>query len=231
MGYLERMEELLLTNTKDTTKESYKTGYLKSTENFYNQEIRSLNMEKELKISAHDALKAYKNADNYGKKILEDLFGKDFYKIDIKERVKCLEGAVAVLGMNNQTVKDYYAIARKTSSKNIIAFTKLRVIAEALNEGWKPNFNDDELRYYPWFHVYTKEEYEELNEDEKKEFSVVGRSFNGSNTSGSLLFACADYASSNSFSFYGSRIAFKTKELAKYCGKQFIDIWKDFLFG
>ena len=96
-------------------------------------------MEKELKISADNALKAYKNADNYGKRILEELFGKEFYKIDVKERVKCFEGAVTLLGMDNQTVKDYYSIARKTSAKDIIAFAKLRVIAEALNEEWKPN--------------------------------------------------------------------------------------------
>ena len=139
MGYLERMEELLLTNPIATPKESCKQGYLKSTEIFVNQEIRNLNMEKELKISADDALKAYKNADNYGKKILEDLFGKEFYKIDIKERIKCFEGAITALGMENQAVKDYYAIARKTSAKDIVAFTKLRVIAEALNEEWKPN--------------------------------------------------------------------------------------------
>ena len=188
-------------------------------------------MEKELKINADNALKAYKNADKYSKKILEDLFGKEFYKIDVKERVKCFEGAITALGMENEEVKDYYAIARKTSAKDIVALAKLRVIAEALNEGWKPKFDDDEFRYYPWFHIYSKEEYEELDEDVKKEFSVVGSSYNDTNTSDNLLFACADYASSNSFSFYGSRIAFKTRELAKYCGKQFIDIWKDYLFG
>lgn len=29
----------------------------------------------------------------------------------------------------------------------------------------------------------------------------------------------------------GSRLAFKTRELAEYCGKQFMDIWCDYLFG
>ena len=44
MGYLKPMEELLLTNPKVSPEEIYKTECLKSTENFYNQEIRNINM-------------------------------------------------------------------------------------------------------------------------------------------------------------------------------------------
>ena len=187
-------------------------------------------MESQFKIT-EKVIEAYEKANDYGKEILEGIFGKEAFVTDIKDKVKTWLDAVEMLGYNNKTVKDYLDIADKTCAKDIIALARLRVIAEALNEGWKPKFDDDEFRYYPWFHIYTKEEYEELDEDVKKEFSVVGCSYNDTNTSGNLLFACADYASSNSFSFYGSRIAFKTRELAKYCGKQFIGIWKDYLFG
>lgn len=225
MGYLERMEELLLTNTKDTTKESYKTGYLKSTENFYNQEIRNLNMEKELKINANDALKAYKNADDYGKKILEDLFGKEFYKIDIKERVKCLEGAITALGMDNQAVNDYYAIARKTSAKDIVAFAKLRVIAEALNEEWKPNSDIYTGNYYTSFILYTEEEYNELDAKKKFDCLVICR------TNKENIYAEVDSKLAVSYVDIDNKISFKSRELARYCGRQFFDIWKDYLFG
>lgn len=189
----------------------------------------SLKMEKELKISADDALKAYKNADNYGKKILEELFGKEFYKIDIKERVKCLEGAVTLLGMDNQAVKDYYAIARKTSAKDSIAFAKLKVIAEALNEGWKPKYNDNEYRYYPCFYIFTKKEYKEQQEDVKKECWEVEQI--DYNENGNLLYMFVDVASTHSRTHSVSSLALKSRELAKYFGKQFIEIWKDFLFG
>ena len=225
MGYLERMEELLLTNPKVTQEECYKEEYLKSTENCFNQDIRSKNMGKELKISADDALKAYKNADNYGKKILEDLFGKEFYKIDVKERVKCLEGAVTLLGMDNQTVKDYYSIARKTSAKDIIAFAKLRVIAEALNEGWKPNTDVWNDNYYASFILYTKEEYEDLEEKKKLECIEICRSDKES------IYAEADSKLSVSYVDIDNKISFKSRELARYCGRQFFDIWKDYLFG
>lgn len=182
-------------------------------------------MEKELKISADDALKAYKNADNYGKKILEDLFGKEFYKIDIKERVKCLEGAITALGMENQAVKDYYAIAKKTSAKDIIAFTKLRVIAEALNEEWKPNSDIWMGKYYTSFILYTKEEFEELEEKKKLECLEICRSDKES------IYAEADSKLAVSYVDSDNKISFKSRELARYCGKQFFDIWKDFLFG
>ena len=185
---------------------------------------------KELKISADNALEAYNNTDVNGKRLLENLFGKDMFQPqDIKERVKTFDDAVAILGNDNQAVIDYYAIADKTCTEDILAFVKLRVIAEALNEGWKPKFDGDECRYYPWFYIYTKEEYEKLDEDEKKEYRVVGRSLSNSFAHGGVAYAFASYASS--YSYYGSRLAFNTRELAEYCGKQFIDIWEDFLFA
>ena len=149
----------------------------------------------------------------------------------VTERIKTFEDAVDILGDEHQAVFDYYAVADSLCSKDILAFAKLRVIAVALNEGWKPTFDEDEVRHYPWFYIYTKKEYDELDEDEKKECRVVGRSSNNSDTNGVLVYALAYYASSDSYSYYGSRLAFKTRELAEYCGKQFIDIWADFLFA
>lgn len=150
---------------------------------------------------------------------------------DIKERVKTFEDAVMILGNDNQAVIDYLAISETDCSNDILAFAKLRVIAAALNEGWEPTFDSDECRYYPWFYIYTKEKYEELVKDEETLCRVPLRSNGNAVAFGGLVFACAHYAGSNSFSVRGVRLAFKTKELAEYCGKQFIDIWADFLFA
>ena len=188
-------------------------------------------MDKELKISAENALAAYNNTDANGRELLEHLFGKEIFAQDIKDKVKTFDDAVAILGNDNQAIIDYYAIADKTCTEDILAFAKLRVIAEALNEGWKPKFDGDECRYYPWFYIYTKKEYEELDEDEKKECRVVGRSYSSANASGGVVYASANSASSISYAYYGSLLALKTRELAEYCGKQFIDIWADFLFA
>ena len=187
-------------------------------------------MENVLKVNAK-VIEAYEKANDYGKEILEGIFGKKAFSNDIKDKVKNWLDAVEILGIDNKSVKDYLDVSDKTCAKDIIAFARLKVIAEALNEGWIQKFDDEEYRYYPLFKIYTKEEYEELDEDEKKELRVVGNSSHISNASDVIAFAYADRATSCSSPFYGSRLEFKTRELAEYCGKQFIDIWKDYLFG
>ena len=192
-------------------------------------------MDKELKISAENALAAYNNTDANGRELLEHLFGKEIFAQDIKDKVKTFEDAVAILGDEHPLVAQFRVIESsfKEADNNLhlFAYARLVIIAEALNEGWKPKFDGDECRYYPWFYIYTKKEYEELDEDEKKECRVVGRSFSNANAHGGVVCANAYFASSISFAYSGSRLAFKTRELAEYCGKQFIDIWEKFLFA
>ena len=190
-------------------------------------------MNKELKISADDALAAYNNTDANGRELLEHLFGEDIFKPkDIRDRIKTFDDAFHALGEKHELVKDYKnLIVCYYIPKDIIAFAKLRIIAEALNEGWKPTFKDGERRYYPWFYIYTKKEYEELDEDEKKECRVVYRSFSSASASGGVVYASVGGASSYSDAGYGSRLSFKTREIAEYFGKQFIDIWAEFLFA
>lgn len=192
-------------------------------------------MDKELKISAENALAAYNNTDANGRELLEHLFGKEIFAQDIKDKVKTFEDAVSILGDEHPLVAQFRVIESsfKEADNNLhlFAYARLVIIAEALNEGWKPKFDGDECRYYPWFYIYTKKEYEELDEDEKKDCRVVGRSGSNAYASGGVVYAYAVYASSFSHSNLGSRLAFKTRELAEYCGKQFIDIWEKFLFA
>lgn len=189
-------------------------------------------MDNQINIQKENVLNAYKNGNQDQKTLLENLFGKDIFQPkDIKERVKTFQDAINILGNENQAVFDYYAIADTTCSRDLLAFAELRVIAEALNEGWEPTLDKDERRYYPWFYLYTQKENEELDEDEKKEYRVPLRSGSNAVASGGLVCAYAAYAGSNSSAGNGVRLVFKARELAEYCGKQFIDIWADFLIG
>lgn len=192
-------------------------------------------MDKELKISAENALAAYNNTDANGRELLEHLFGKEIFAQDIKDKVKTFEDAVAFLGDEHPLVAQFRVIESsfKEAENNLhlFAYARLVIIAEALNEGWNPKFDGDECRYYPWFYIFSKREYEELDEDEKKECRVVGRSHYNASAYGGVVCAHAGHASSGAVSSFGSRLAFKTRELAEYCGKQFIDIWERFLFA
>ena len=186
-------------------------------------------MEEKISIQKENVLNAYKHATKEQKALLENMFGKDVFKPkNIMERVKTFEDACEVLCEDHSYVQEYRGVANINFdfTQDLIAYLKLRIICAALNDGWKPTFSDGECRYYLWFYTYTKEKYEELDEDEKKAYRVVGRSRYNS-------YAYAVRASSYSVSYTGhaSRLAFKTRELAEYCGKQFIDIWADYLFA
>lgn len=147
---------------------------------------------------------------------------------DIKERIKTFEDALAVLGEQNRFVQEWEeADETDFTTPDIIAYLKLRIIVAALNEGWTPQFTDDEYRWYTWFRIYTKQELDDMSEEDRSR--VVGRSNGYSNAVGGLVYANANFASSHSHSYYGSRLAFKTEELADYAGKQFIEIWADFI--
>ena len=154
----------------------------------------------------------------------------------VTERIKTFEDACNELGEENVLVQAYRAAEFNTSGNqkdvsDVIAYLKLRIIAAALNEGWEPTFDSDECRYYPWFYIYTQKEYEELDEDEKKSCRVPLRLNSHASAYGGLVFTNAIHAGSNSCAHIGVRLAFKTKELAEYCSKQFIDEWADFLFA
>ena len=186
-------------------------------------------MDKELKISAENALAAYNNTDAHGRELLEHLFGKEIFAQDIKDRVKTFTDALRVLGTPEELISDDFFKEQEKLGEDVVAMLKLRVIAEALNEGWKPKFEEGEYRYYPWFYLYTKEEYDELDDEQKGR--CVLRSGVSSDTGGGVACVYAVLDSSYSYSNLGSRLAFKTRELAEYCGKQFIDIWEKFLFA
>lgn len=190
-------------------------------------------MNNQVTINKDNILEAYYHASEEQKELLMGLFGEDIFKPkDIKDRIKTFDDAFHELGDKHELVKDYKnLIVCDCFPKDIIAYAKLRIIAEALNEGWKPKFDGNECRYYPWFYIYTKKEYEELDEYEKKECRVVGRSNSNAVAGGGVVFVGVGGASSYSDAGYGSRLSFKTREIAEYFGKQFIDIWAEFLFA
>lgn len=188
-------------------------------------------MDSEIKIQKENILKAYNNATEENKKMLEALFGKETFKpADIRERIKTFEDACNALGSDSQEVCDYhYLVDSKCASDDILAFSKIRIIVKALNEGWKPTFSEDEYRFYPWYYLYTKEEYENLSKEEKKKNCKKIDSIDGANCG--LAFAYSSHAWSRSDSSLSARLAFRTRELAEYAAVQFIEIYEKFMFA
>ena len=145
---------------------------------------------------------------------------------EVRERIKTFEDACREIGIDAEAWnRDKISLGLEP---DVLAFLKLRIIVKALNEGWEPRFTEDECRYYPWFILYTGEEYNKLDEEEKSR--VVYRSHNYANALGGVSYAGASNVSSYASASIGVRLAFKTSELAAYCGRQFLDIWADFVF-
>lgn len=154
---------------------------------------------KTLQISEQKARELYKSGSCELKYILEESFGKDFFSQKITDRVKTYEDACHEL---STSPLDENKLMELGLTKHDIAYQKLATIVKALNEGWVPDVCDDRVyRWYPWFVT------------------------NGSPSSFAFYAsACVD---AFAFAGSGSRLKFRTRELAEYAAKQFIDIWKD----
>ena len=150
---------------------------------------------------------------------------------DVRVRIKTFEDACAELGENHQYVRAYREWMRISYAEceDITAYIKLRIITAALNEGWEPQFTVGEYRYWPWFWLYTQEEVDAMTEAERSELlSVGGYAYYGALCG--LSCAYSNYAFSRSGAAFAARLAFKSHELAKYAGRQFIELWSDFSF-
>ena len=158
---------------------------------------------------------------------MKKVFGEDVFKpADIRDRIKTFEDAKRELGNDHPLVKEWNL--GDNLSADLEAYLKLRIIVAALNEGWKPKFTTDEWRYFPYFYLVTNDEIEKMDDDERSR--VVLRSLYNASASGGIVFAYAVSDSSNAHTSYGSRLAFKNRDLAIYAGQQFIDIYAEYCF-
>ena len=191
---------------------------------------------KTIEISRERVLGTYAAARELGHMdavlAMEQLFGKDTFRPeDVRERIKTFEDACEELGEEHPFVKAYrqWMDAQRIGNEyGVTAYLKLCIVCAALNEGWKPKYYDGETRYFPWFWLYTEEEIDEMSEDNRTELKM--KSTDGYQTE-YVGFACAASlnAPSHSISSFDSRLCLKSDTLAKYCGRQFTDIWEDFL--
>lgn len=184
-------------------------------------------------IKKENVLAAYETARKAGAdstmKVLEQLFGEETFKPkDITERVKTFEDACQELGEEHPFVVAYRVIEDiDECSGDIEAYLKLRIICAALNEGWEPQFTEDEWRYYPWFWLYTQAEIDCMDKEKRQDRRMMSTGDYQTDYAG-FAFASSIYSPSYTIAYFGSRLCLKSDTLAVYCGKQFIDLWADF---
>lgn len=194
-----------------------------------------------METSKDNIIKAYNIAKETGadstSKVLEALYPElDFTPEDnrpVTERIKTFEDACAALGEDHlyvQMFRDIYNTSEKagaTVNSDVVAYLKLRIITAALNEGWEPQFTEDEDRWYPWFFLWTADELAERDAKWKRNNCLISTQDYRGEWAG-LASAYSSDAPSYSGAYIGSRLCFKSNTLAEYAGKQFIDLWMDF---
>lgn len=197
-------------------------------------------MNNKIEIQKDNILAAYKTAKEAGAdstmKVLEALFGKELFKPkNIMERIKTFEDALNELGDKHPLVLQYRFNFNNEGgwtddmyAREFEAYLKLRIITAALNEGWTPQFTEDEYRYFPWFWLYTKEEIAKMNKEERKKVVLFGGNASYSAHAGFAL-ANSTNAPSRTTASVGSRLCFKSSALAEYAGKQFAEIYFAFM--
>lgn len=175
----------------------------------------------------------YRSTSNDGRKAIKEALGEKFSEtIPVTERVKTYDDAVNELGEDHPfVVAANSAVWRYPEDYNqdIVAYLKLRVVVAALNDGWNPEFTEDERRWFPWYRLYTKEEIDNLSEEDKEQVLLWG-GFADLGSHCGLAYANSLAAWSLSDASFGSRLSLKSKELADYAGKQFIKLFASFCF-
>jgi len=107
--------------------------------------------------------------------------------------IKTFEDACKKLSVDPEALPGVTGLPEEFA-KPIVAYYKLLIIYQAINNGWKPNWgNWNEYKYYPWYEVLSS-----------------GFGFSG-----------AAYLYDRTDSIVGSRLCTDTREKALYIAEQF----------
>jgi len=118
----------------------------------------------------------------------------------VTDCIKTYEDACAELGI---VPIDENTLLSNGFTKDEIAYRKIKTITAALNEGWLPDWSDEnQKKWIPWFYP---------------------------NSSSGFVFDDTTYSYSTAYAGYGLRLCFKTDALAKYAGTQFTDLYEEFM--
>ena len=191
-------------------------------------------------VEVEAALKAAKSQEV--KDVLAALFCKPENKpnLDDYKSIKSYEDACEALDLTpiysdidqKRAVCEYinnHWDYRQEMPKHILALMKLEVVSRALwGRNWepKPDPEGKEIFWWPWFALYTKEEIDGMSDEEKGALLGGGAGYGAYAGFGYLD---TNNRSSASSAHFGFRLCQETEEKAKYFGRQFKELWAEYL--
>lgn len=156
----------------------------------------------------------------YTSEIIPDIPSLNNYKT-----IKTYEDACVVLGER----VDEDAFTKVGAPKHIIALMKLELVCKALWGGEVKVYPDpygNRTYYYPWFALYSKDEVERMDSEER---GLLLSAIAAGGASAGWGFANALHRSSLSSTCSGFRLCLDTYEKASYFGTQFLELWTEYL--
>ena len=197
---------------------------------------------KEIKVTEKEVEAAFKVAKSEETKaVLAALFCKDENKpnLDDYKSIKTYEDACIAL---NITPIDFNALAmiQVSNDQNVGSLTikmpdhikaliKLETISRALwGKNWepKPDAEGSKVFWWPWFALYTQSEIDNMSDKDKGALLSAFATYGASAGFGSLH---TSYRSSYSYARIGFRLCQETEEKADYFGRQFKELWAEYL--
>lgn len=194
----------------------------------------------EINSANYDA--AYAMADEQTRKVLAVLCGrsdettapaKPAPTLSDYTTIRSYEDACVALGIeptlnkslivrNGDSVEDLFELP-----KHIVAQMKLETICRALWGGEVKVYPDpkgERTYWYPWFALYTKDEMERMNKEQRGAL-LSAYAAHGAGAGFGCLYA---YNRSSWASADGAfRLCLDTEEKAEYFGKQFVELWAE----
>ena len=166
-------------------------------------------------------------ANDETKTVLKILFGeKEKPTLGNYKTIKTYKDACKALG---EEERNFTGI-----EKDVVAYIKLKTISRALwGEDFKPvpDATGSKSYYYPWFALYTQDEIDQMDENQRKSlwFGALFSAHASSGASAGFGNLATSNRSSYSFAYAGFRLCQETTEKASYFGQQFIELWADYL--
>ena len=195
---------------------------------------------KTIEVTEKEVKAAFDVAKTEGmKNVLKALFCKDEEgkpNLDDYTTIKTYEDACEALSVEPifnepNPIMNLYGVEYEVEP-HIIALMKLETISRALwGKDWmpEPDASGSKLFYYPVFALYTKSEIDNMDEDER---AGLLSALAGGGASAGFGFLYTNDRSSYASADGGFRLCQETREKALYFGKQFLELWAEYLkFG
>ena len=194
----------------------------------------------EITINKEKVAEVYQNASAETREALIALFGDESNFIDKSKptlydytTIKTYEDACEALSVEPifnepNPIMNLYGVEYEVEP-HIIALMKLETISRALwGRTWKPEPDADGTKwyYYPLFALYTQSEIDNMDEEKRGGLLSADATYGAGAGFGCLY---TNYRSSGATADDGFRLCQETSEKAEYFGKQFLELWAEYL--